>query len=243
MEKYTKVPLSELNCQEGAMLLVDKPLKWTSFNVVNKVKWLTKSKTGHAGTLDPLATGLLLLCTGKFTKQLMGYTKLDKEYTGTFVLGATTPTFDLESEPENFKSTVGITEAQLLEALKPFTGPIQQVPPAHSAIKKDGKPMYLLARKGVEVKMEPRNVTIYEFELTAIRLPEVDFRVKVSSGTYIRSLANDYGALLGCGGYLKALRRTEIGAYRVEDAYSMEELIAHFKPEQLEEYLAKQVSL
>jgi tRNA pseudouridine55 synthase len=243
MEKYTKVPLSELNFQEGAMLLVDKPLIWTSFNVVNKVKWLTKSKTGHAGTLDPLATGLLLLCTGKFTKQLMGYTKLDKEYTGTFVLGATTPTYDLESQPENFKSTDHLTEAQLIEALQPFTGPIQQVPPAHSAIKKDGKPIYLLARKGIDVEIQPRNVTVYEFEITAIRMPEIDFRIKVSSGTYIRSLANDYGAALGCGGYLKSLRRTEIGVYRVEDAYTMEELIGYFRPEQLEEYLAKQAAL
>lgn len=208
---------------EGQVLLIDKPLRWTSFDAVKKVRILTGvSKVGHAGTLDPLATGLLIVCTGSFTKKINEYMGMEKEYTGSFTLGATTPTYDLESEPQDFKDLSHLTEAQLIEATKQFTGPIQQLPPAHSAIKKDGKPLYLSARKGIEVELEPRAVTIYEFELTKIELPKVYFRVVCSTGTYIRSLANDYGKALGVGGHLSSLRRTRIGIFNVDDAKSVE---------------------
>lgn len=209
----------------GKVLLVNKPLKWTSFNVVSKIRYLSKTrKVGHAGTLDPLATGLLIVCTGKFTKKINEYMAQEKEYTGTITLGATTPTYDLESEPQDFKDYSSLTEQQLRDATLPFTGPILQTPPIHSAIKKDGKRVYELARKGQEVKLEPRPVTIKEFELTKIELPLVHFRVVCTTGTYIRSLANDFGAHLGCGGHLSALCRTRIGAISLEDAHTVEEL-------------------
>ncbi|MGN7822829.1 tRNA pseudouridine(55) synthase TruB [Chitinophaga sp. 22536] len=212
--------------QEGAVILVNKPLTWTSFDVVRKIRNLTKAKIGHAGTLDPLATGLLICCTGKMTKKINEYQAQEKEYTGTFTLGATTPTFDMESEPENFKDIAGIDEAALKAATAGFLGEIMQLPPIHSAIKQNGKPIYLLARKGVDVKVEPRKITISEFEITKIELPVVHFRVVCSTGTYIRSLANDYGAALGCGAYLSSLCRTRIGAFRLEEAINMEEFIS-----------------
>lgn len=209
--------------EAGKVLLIDKPLRWTSFDAVRKIRNLVRiKKVGHAGTLDPLATGLLIICTGKFTKKINEYMAREKEYTGTFTLGATTPTYDLESEPENLKSLDGITTEMILAGTKPFTGEIMQVPPAHSAIKLDGKRVYELARQGKEVKLEPRPVTIKEFDITRIELPEVDFRVVCSTGTYIRSLAHDFGAALGCGAYLSELRRTRIGEFRVEDALTME---------------------
>ncbi|MBC9934604.1 tRNA pseudouridine(55) synthase TruB [Chitinophaga qingshengii] len=211
--------------QEGAVILVNKPLTWTSFDVVRKIRNLTKAKIGHAGTLDPLATGLLICCTGKMTKKINEYQAQEKEYTGTFTLGATTPTFDKESEPENFKDINGIDEATLKAATEGFLGEIMQLPPIHSAIKQNGKPIYLLARKGVDVKVEPRKITISEFEITKIELPVVHFRVVCSTGTYIRSLANDYGAVLGCGAYLSSLCRTRIGAFRLEEAIDMETFI------------------
>jgi tRNA pseudouridine55 synthase len=217
--------------KEGAVLLIDKPLRWTSFDALNKVRRLMKAKIGHCGTLDPLATGLLICCTGKMTKRITEYQKQEKEYTGIIHLGATTPTYDLESEPENFKSTDNLTEEQIREATKAFTGDIMQVPPAHSAIKKDGKRVYELAREGKEVKLDPRPVTIMTFELLKIALPEVHFRVQCSTGTYIRSLANDFGAALGCGGYLQELRRTRIGDYRVEHALTVEQWVKALKPE------------
>ena len=217
--------------KEGAVLLIDKPLRWTSFDALNKLRRLMKAKIGHCGTLDPLATGLLICCTGKMTKRITEYQKQQKEYTGIIHLGATTPTYDLESEPENLKPIDGLTEEQIREATKAFTGDIMQIPPAHSAIKKDGKRVYELAREGKEVKLDPRPVTIMTFELTKIALPEVHFRVQCSTGTYIRSLANDFGAALGCGGYLQELRRTKIGDYTVDNALTVEQWVKALKPE------------
>ena len=208
---------------DGKVILLDKPMEWTSFDAVKKVRILTRiSKVGHAGTLDPLATGLLIICTGKFTKKINEYMGMEKEYTGTFTLGATTPTYDLESAPENIKDISNLTEEQIHNATKLFTGPIMQIPPAHSAIKKDGKPVYLAARKGENVVLEPRPVTIHQFLIEKIELPIVHFRVVCSTGTYIRSLANDFGAALGVGGYMSSLRRTRIGIFSVEDAHSID---------------------
>jgi tRNA pseudouridine55 synthase len=209
---------------EGKVILIDKPLYWTSFDAVRKVRYLAKTKkVGHAGTLDPLATGLLIICTGKYTKKINEYMAREKEYTGTITLGASTPTFDLESKPENFKPVDHLAESELLKVTEQFTGLIQQVPPAHSAIKQEGKRVYELARKGVEVKMQPREVTISKFELEKIEMPVVHFKVVCATGTYIRSLANDFGAALGCGGYLSSLRRTRIGEFSVEDAMTIEQ--------------------
>ncbi len=208
--------------ETGQVLLIDKPLRWTSFDVVRKVRNLVRiKKVGHAGTLDPLATGLLIVCTGKFTKKINEYMAREKEYTGTFTLGAVTPTYDLESEPTDFKPLEGIDRDAIIKQTASFTGDILQIPPAHSAIKVDGKRVYELARQGKEVKLDPRPVTIKEFEITRIELPEVDFRVVCTTGTYIRSLANDFGAALGCGAYLSKLCRTRIGEFRVEEAKDM----------------------
>lgn len=215
--------------KEGTVILVDKPYRWTSFDVVHKLRKPIQAKIGHAGTLDPLATGLLICCTGAFTKKISDYQMLPKEYTGIIHLGATTPTYDLESQPEDFKPYEHLTEADLLDATKAFIGDILQMPPAHSAIKKDGKRAYELARAGKEVNLAARPVTIGEFELTKIELPEVHFRVTCSTGTYIRSLAQDYGQALGCGGYLQALRRTKIGNYKADDAISPEEWMDYLK--------------
>lgn len=224
-----KPSLAELN--SGSVILVDKPLRWTSFDVINKLRRPLKAKLGHAGTLDPLATGLLIVCTGAFTKRITEYQQMPKEYTGIIQLGARTPTYDLESEPEEFKSVEGITEEILQKATEQFIGEILQTPPIHSAIKKDGKRAYELARAGKEIKLEPRKVTITAFELTKIELPEVHFRVACSTGTYIRSLAHDYGQSLGCGGYLKALRRTKIGSFNADDALSVDEWLVHITTE------------
>jgi tRNA pseudouridine55 synthase len=210
---------------EGKVLLIDKPLQWTSFDMVKKVRWLTKiMKVGHAGTLDPLATGLLIICTGKFTKQINDYMGMKKEYTGSLVLGATTASYDLEQEPENFKSIEGVTAAAIQAATVPFTGTIFQYPPQHSAIKKDGKRLYESARQGIEVKVDPRQITIEAFEITKIDLPTIEFRVVCSTGTYIRSLVHDFGQALGVGAYMSGLRRTKIGEFKVEDAMQWEDL-------------------
>jgi len=214
----------------GSVILIDKPLTWTSFDAINKVKRLMKAKIGHCGTLDPLATGLLICCTGKMTKRITEYQKQEKEYTGIIHLGAVTPTYDLESKPEQEKPFEHLTEAEILDATKQFTGDIKQTPPIHSAVQKDGKRAYELARAGKEIKLEPRDVEIKTFEITKIELPEVHFRVVCSTGTYIRSLANDFGAALGCGGYLQALRRTKIGDYNVDDALTVEQWVAALKP-------------
>lgn len=210
---------------EGKMLLIDKPLRWTSFDIVKKVRGLTRIlKVGHAGTLDPLATGLLIVCTGSFTKQIDNYMGMSKEYTGTMVLGATTPTYDLESEPENFKSIEHISNEVIQKAVLPFLGEILQMPPQHSAIKKDGKRLYESARKGIEVKVDPRKVNIISFEITSINLPTIGFKVVCSTGTYIRSLVKDFGDALQVGAYMSSLRRTKIGDFDVANAIQWQDL-------------------
>ncbi|MFZ4769079.1 MAG: tRNA pseudouridine(55) synthase TruB [Ferruginibacter sp.] len=212
--------------EEGQVILIDKPLHWTSFDAVRKIRNLIKiKKVGHAGTLDPLATGLLIVCTGKFTKKINEYMAQEKEYTGSFTLGAVTPTYDLESTPLDFKDFSAITVEQLKEMTQPFIGEIQQVPPIYSAIKKDGVALYELARRGVDVELKPRAISIKEFEITKVELPVVHFKVVCSTGTYIRSLAHDYGGALGCGAYLSALRRTKIGEHLVENAVGIEGFI------------------
>ncbi len=215
--------------QNGQVLLIDKPLQWTSFQAVNKLKWLLKSnlglkkiKIGHAGTLDPLATGLLIVCTGKFTKRISEIQGQEKEYTGTFTIGATTPSHDLETEIDQVYSTSHLNDDILQETTLQFIGEISQQPPIYSAIKKDGKRLYEHARAGTSVEIEFRKTTIYEFELTRIDLPEVDFRVVCSKGTYIRSLAYDFGKALNSGAHLSALRRTRIGDYDVKSAIEVE---------------------
>ena len=218
--------------QEGQILLVDKPLKWSSFQAVNKLKYTLinkvglpkKFKIGHAGTLDPLATGLLIVCTGKFTKTISEIQGQAKEYTGTFYIGATTPSYDLETEIDETFPTSHIDEALINETVKQFLGEIDQKPPIFSAIKKDGKRLYEHARAGEEVEIAFRKTTIYEFEISRIALPEIDFRVKCSKGTYIRSLAFDFGKAMQSGSHLTALRRTKIGNYAVENAFSPENL-------------------
>jgi tRNA pseudouridine55 synthase len=208
---------------EGKTILIDKPLDWTSFDVVRKIRNITRIvKVGHAGTLDPLASGLLIVCTGKFTKKINEYMGMEKEYTGTFTLGAITPTYDLESEPTQFCSIDHLTTEQIVGATDLFKGLIMQVPPIHSAIKQAGKPVYLAARKGIDVVIEPRPVTIHLFDIEKIALPIVHFRVVCSTGTYIRSLANDFGKALGVGGYMSSLRRTRIGHFNVDQALSMD---------------------
>jgi tRNA pseudouridine55 synthase len=209
--------------EEGQVLLINKPLRWTSFDAVKKIRNLVRTKkVGHAGTLDPLATGLLIICTGKFTKKLNEYMAQEKEYTGTFTLGATTPTYDLESEPENFKSIENIKEEDIRSATQYFIGEIMQVPPAHSAIKVDGKRLYELARQGQDIKPQARKITIKEFEITHIEFPLVYFRVVCSTGTYIRSLAYDFGKTLSCGAYLSSLCRTRIGKFTISEAITIE---------------------
>ena len=215
---------------EGQILLIDKPLNWSSFQAVNKLKYILKRKyelpkkfkIGHAGTLDPLATGLLIVCTGKFTKKITEIQGQAKEYTGTITLGATTPSYDLETEINETFPTEHITEALIRETTKQFVGEIDQKPPVFSAIKKNGIRLYEHARAGEEVEILSRKITIHEFEITRIALPEIDFRVKCSKGTYIRSLAFDFGKALQSGGYLSALRRTKIGDYSVENGISPE---------------------
>ena len=210
----------------GQTLLIDKPLTWSSFQAVNKLKYSLKNKyglpkkfkIGHAGTLDPLATGLLIVCTGKSTKTISEIQGQEKEYTGTITVGATTPSYDLETEVDATFPTGHITEALIQETTKQFLGEIDQKPPVFSAIKKDGKRLYEHARAGEEVEIKSRKVTMHEFEITRIALPEIDFRIKCSKGTYIRSIAFDFGLALQSGGHLTALRRTKIGNYSVENA-------------------------
>jgi tRNA pseudouridine55 synthase len=217
---------------KGELLLIDKPLDWTSFDAVNKIRRIlekklqAKLKVGHAGTLDPKATGLLLICTGGMTKQIVNLTGLDKEYTGKFFIGATTPCYDTEKEIDRTFPTDHITEVMIHEAAKKFTGTIQQVPPTFSAKLIDGKRAYLSARKNRDIKMEPVTVTISEFEITRIALPEVELRVVCSKGTYIRALARDFGETLNSGAYLKELRRNRVGDYDIADALSIEQFEA-----------------
>jgi tRNA pseudouridine55 synthase len=218
---------------EGQILLIDKPLKWSSFQAVNKLKYALinqvglpkKFKIGHAGTLDPLATGLLLICTGKFTKRISELQGQAKEYTGTFFIGATTPSYDLETEVDAVFPINHITNELIYETIKQFLGEIDQKPPIFSAIKKDGVRLYEHARAGETIEIESRKTTIHEFEITRIALPEIDFRVVCSKGTYIRSLAFDFGKALSAGAHLTVLRRTKIGNYSVENALDVEKFV------------------
>ncbi len=211
--------------EQDRVLLIDKPREWTSFDVVNKLRYKLKiKKVGHAGTLDPLATGLLIICTGKMTKQIESFMGMEKEYTGTFVLGSTTPSHDLETPVTKVADVMHLSENSISDAAQHFKGVISQVPPAHSAIKVEGKRSYELARKGKETALKPREVEVKEFEITGINLPEVHFRIVCSKGTYIRSLARDFGEHLKVGAYLSALCRTRIGTYRLEDALKIEEV-------------------
>lgn len=216
----------------GEVLLINKPYQWTSFDVVGKIRNSLKPlklKVGHAGTLDPLATGLLIICTGKLTKQIDSYQAEEKEYTGTFTLGATTPSYDLETAVDQTFDTTHLSEEAIKLAAKNFIGEIDQYPPAHSAIKMDGERLYLKARRGEDVVLKTRKVTISEFEITRISLPEVDFRVVCSKGTYIRSLAHDFGKALNNGAYLSKLRRTKSGNFSVDHAFEVMELVNHIK--------------
>ncbi len=218
--------LTQQHLLEGHVFLVNKALDWTSFDAVRKIRNTAKiKKVGHAGTLDPLATGVLIVCTGKFTKKINEYMGMEKEYTGTITLGATTPTYDLESEPENFKSIDFVTEALLKQTLPEFTGNIMQTPPIFSAIKINGQTAYNLARKGADVELKARPVVIHSFEITTIELPLLHFKIVCGTGTYIRSIANDFGAALGCGGYLSSLCRTRIGEFKIEQCESVETIV------------------
>jgi len=215
--------------KEGQILLFDKPLGWTSFQLVNKVRWLIrkscdikKIKVGHAGTLDPLASGLLIICTGKFTKRIEEFQGQEKEYTGTFTLGGTTPSYDLETEIDQTFETSHISESAIHDITKEFLGEISQFPPVFSALKKDGKRLYEYARNGEDVEIPSRKITISTFEITNIEMPNVDFRVTCSKGTYIRSLAHDFGKSLDSGAHLSALRRTKIGTFNVDDSMDLD---------------------
>lgn len=223
-----------LDFQKGEMILIDKELNWTSFDVVSKLRNsikkkfnIKKIKVGHAGTLDPLASGLLLICTGKLTKKINDFSDLDKSYIGTLTIGSTTPSYDLETKPNINYPTAHITEDLIIETSKEFIGKIEQKPPAFSAVKKDGIRLYKLARKGIEVNVKKRGVTIHEFQIKAINFPEVDFYVKCSKGTYVRSLAHDFGKKLDSGAHLSRLRRTSIGEYSVEKSVKLMDFIRH----------------
>ncbi|QCX40496.1 tRNA pseudouridine(55) synthase TruB [Aureibaculum algae] len=224
--------MTEEDYKNGQVLLIDKPLKWTSFQVVNKLRWaikqqfnLKKIKVGHAGTLDPLATGLLILCTGKFTKKIDQFQAQIKEYTGTFTVGATTPSYDLETEIDQHFEFSHLTNEIIHNTTKQFIGEIQQKPPIFSALKKDGKRLYELARAGETTEIKLRDITIPEFEITNIDLPEIEFRVVCSKGTYIRSLAYDFGLALNSGAHLSKLRRTKIGDFDVKKAQSIDDFL------------------
>src|SRR5690606_17998600 len=224
--------------QTGEILLIDKPLRWTSFDVVGKIRNSIKPlkvKVGHAGTLDPLATGLLVLCTGKKTKTIDQLQAQEKEYTGKIYLGATTPSYDLETEINQEFDISSITVDQIHEASQQFIGEIQQYPPSHSAIKIGGERLYEKARRGEEVERRPRTVNIHSFEITDIALPLISFKVICSKGTYIRSLAHDLGEALHSGAYLHSLRRTRSGEFLVEDAYDITELVNHIRENKVKE--------
>jgi tRNA pseudouridine55 synthase len=233
---HSKLEFNKASVIEGQLLLIDKPLNWTSFQVVNKIRWelknkfgIKKLKVGHAGTLDPLATGLLLVCTGKMTKEISEIQALVKEYTGSFTMGATTPSYDLETSIDGTFPIDHLDDNALKEVINQFIGVVDQYPPVFSAIKKHGRRLYKYARKGEEIKINSRQVEILAFELTEIKLPTIDFYVKCSKGTYIRSLANDYGKALRSGAHLSSLRRTAIGLHRIEDAYTIEQITAQLE--------------
>jgi tRNA pseudouridine55 synthase len=223
--------MQDIDFGGSSVILLDKPYDWTSFDVINKIRSLVKynlgikkNKMGHAGTLDPLASGLLILCTGSYTKKIEEFQELEKEYTGTFTLGATRPSFDLETDIDKTFDLKDLSETNIIDATKKFTGIIQQVPPLFSAKKIKGERAYEFARKGIDIKIESKEVFIKEFEITQISLPEVSFRIVCSKGTYIRSLARDLGNELKNGAYLSSLRRTRIGNYHVNDALTIEKI-------------------
>ena len=222
--------MNEEDFRNGQVLLIDKPLNWTSFQVVNKIRWLIKNKfaikkikVGHAGTLDPLATGLLIICTGKMTKEISIFQNQTKKYTGTFLIGTTTPSFDLETKPNNTFPINHINEDLIINTTKSFIGKIKQKPPIFSAIKKDGKRLYESARIGENVIINDRDIEILSFNIPKINMPHIDFEVECSKGTYIRSLANDFGKKLNSGATLSKLRRTKIGEYSIDKSISIEE--------------------
>lgn len=221
---------------EGELLLIDKPLEWTSFQVVNKIRWalkrkfnIKKLKVGHAGTLDPLATGLLIICTGKMTKKISEFQGLDKTYIGTITLGATTPSFDLETQINKRFPLKHLNKEKIIEAKKNFIGTINQYPPIFSAIKKKGKRLYEFARIGKEIEIQSRKVVIYNLEFSKINLPDLNFKLKCSKGTYIRSLANDFGKSIDSGGYLSSLRRTAVGSFKIKNSIQLQEFIEKLK--------------
>lgn len=225
-----------IDLEKGGVILLNKPYEWTSFQAVNKVKYLLKHyydlkkvKIGHAGTLDPLATGLLILCIGKYTKKIEEYQAQEKEYTGTFYLGATTPCFDKEKEIDNYYPTEHITEEDIYKAAEAFLGEQDQIPPMFSALKVNGVRAYEFARDNKEIELKSRKITIKEFEITRIALPAVDFRIVCSKGTYIRSIARDFGSYLNSGAYLTALCRTRIGEYKLSDAKKIEDIISEYE--------------
>jgi tRNA pseudouridine55 synthase len=234
--------MSTFDFQNGELLLVDKPLTWTSFDVVGKIRNSTrikKIKVGHAGTLDPLATGLLIVCTGKLTKKVDEFLAEEKEYTGTITLGATTPSYDLETEVNQNFPIEHITTELIANAAQSFEGEIEQVSPAYSALRIDGERAYHKARRGEEVKMKSRKVTIETFEITNIEMPVISFRIVCSKGTYIRSIAHDFGKKLESGGYLSSLRRTRSGGFKIEDAWNLDALVAKIKEERIQAELSE----
>lgn len=215
---------------EGEVIFIDKAYQWTSFDVVKKIRNTIRiKKVGHAGTLDPLATGLLIVCTGRMTKQIQTFQDLPKEYKGAFYLGATRPSYDKETEIDQSRDISDITASKIEKAVRSFLGEIDQVPPIYSAVRKEGKRVYEFAREGKEIKLEPRKVQIFRFEITNIVLPVVEFILECSKGFYVRSLARDFGEKLGCGAYLDLLRRTAIGEYRVDNAMTIEEFVSCVK--------------
>lgn len=231
-----KMKFTPQSITEGELLLIDKPLEWTSFQVVNKIRWalkrkfnIKKLKVGHAGTLDPLATGLLIICTGKMTKKISEFQDLDKTYIGTITLGATTPSFDLETPINKRFPLKHLNKEKIIEAKKNFIGTINQYPPIFSAIKKKGKRLYEFARIGKKIDIQSRKVVIYNLEFSKINLPDLNFKLKCSKGTYIRSLANDFGKSIDSGGYLSSLRRTAIGSFKIKNSIQLQEFIEKLK--------------
>lgn len=230
-EKTEKV-FPEFNFTDGELLLINKPYKWTSFDVVGKIRNSFKPlklKVGHAGTLDPLATGLLIICTGKMTKKIDGFQAQQKEYTGTMILGASTPSYDLETEVDEIFDIGELNEEKIRANTKQFIGDIDQYPPPHSAVKIDGERLYMKARRGETIELKTRKISISQFEITRIELPEVDFKVVCSKGTYIRSLVHDFGKTLNNAAHLQSLRRTKSGDYDVENAFEVMELVNHIR--------------
>lgn len=224
------IDFSTIDFHSGEAILIDKPFGWSSFKVVYKIRQtIHEKKVGHAGTLDPLATGLLIICTGKKTKEISKFQDFEKTYSGTILLGKTSASMDLESSITESKPFDNVTADQILTARDSFLGNILQTPPMFSAVKMHGKSLYKLARKGKTIEREPREVVIHKFELKKIHLPEIEFEIVCSKGTYIRAIANDFGEKLGCGGLLSSLRRTKIGNYSVDDAWNVSEFISEFK--------------